>query len=112
MTLHKLCSLFDLPIQGGRLFQDVAGSGRDVLVFKLSGGRLVAYDAACPHAGAMMRPENELRGVLTCQLHQWSFDLTTGQCLQYPHPRCALREYTVEAQGLNVFIHKDALIDT
>ena len=97
----RLCSLLDLPIRGGRLFED-AIDGIDVLLFRLEGGDLVAYDAACPHAGALLRPENEMRGVLVCSLHQWQFEIATGACLTVA--RCPLTEYDVEVSGLDVFV--------
>ena len=71
MALRRLCSLLDLPARGGRLFKNAAGSRADILVFRIAGGRLRAWNAHCPHAGALMRPENEMGGKLVCFLHQW-----------------------------------------
>ncbi len=105
MTLNRVCTLFQLPVRGGHLFEDVGGSGRNALVFRLEGGKLAAYAAECPHAGALMRPENEMSGVLTCFLHQWQFDISTGRCLNVP-PHCLTR-YPVEVQGVDVFLNLD-----
>ena len=102
MSNHHLCTLFQLPIRGGRIFEDVGDDDRDVLVFRHEGGQLTAFDAACPHAGAMMRPENEMRGVLPCHLHLWQFDIKTGDCINVP--ACPMTPYKVTIDGLNVLI--------
>lgn len=102
MAWKRLCGLFDLPVRGGRLFENACDTQQDVLVFRLEGSRLVAYDAACPHAGALMRPENEMGGVLTCFLHQWRFDVATGAGLTAP--RCPLVPFPVEARGFDIMI--------
>ncbi len=98
----RLCGVGELPLWGGRLFREVDAHGRDVLIFRRPGGGVVAWDAACPHAGAMLRPENELGGVLTCFLHRWRFSVEDGQALDVPG--CALVGYPAvveaEAEGL------------
>lgn len=101
MAWTRLCGLFDLPIRGGRLFTDVGGD-TDLIVFRLEGGVLAAYDAACPHAGALLRPENEMGNVLVCFLHMWRFDVTTGECIDVP--QCPLRRYPVEIRGFDVVV--------
>lgn len=102
MTWHPICTLLQLPVRGGRLFENVAGINRDVLVFRNEGGELAAFDAACPHAGAQLRPEHEMRGLLTCPLHFWQFDIKTGACLTVPE--CPLTPYELSIDGLNVLI--------
>ncbi len=98
----RLCGLFDLPIRGGRLFKAAGGGKRDVLVFRLEGGALRAYDAACPHAGALLRPENEMSGTLICFLHHWRFDVATGGCVDVPQR--PLVAYEVEARGMDIML--------
>ena len=101
-TWHQLCTLMQLPIRGRRLFENVGEEQRDVLVFRHEGGTLSAFDAACPHAGALLRPEHDMRGVLTCPLHLWQFNTETGDCLTVPE--CPLTPYPVSIDGLNVLI--------
>jgi len=102
MPTVRLCALMDLPFRGGRLFKNADEHGRDVLVFKRAGGELVAYDAACPHAGALLRPENEIREVLTCTLHQWRFSVADGQAIGIPN--CALERYAVRVEDGGVWV--------
>lgn len=97
----RVCGSADLPLRGGRLFESVVG-GLDVLVFRLTTERLVAYDAACPHVGAQLRPENEIRGVLTCTVHQWRFDVQTGGGLD--SVPCDLVEFAIEARDDGVWV--------
>lgn len=82
--MRRLCSLDALPERGGELFLDAQGTSRDVLVFRLDEGGLAVYDAHCPHAGALLRPENVVQGRLVCFLHQWEFEVDTGACLTAP----------------------------
>jgi nitrite reductase/ring-hydroxylating ferredoxin subunit len=98
----RLCGLLDLPARGGRLFRDALGSGLDLLVFRLEHNQIVAYEARCPHARALLRPENALDHRLVCFLHVWEFDLRDGACLTAPgHP---LRPFPVKIEGLDVFL--------
>lgn len=56
--------------------------GKQIALFNVEGA-LYAIDNRCPHEGYPLR-EGTLDGascVLTCQWHNWKFDLKTGQCL-------------------------------
>lgn len=101
MAYQRLCSLFDIPPAGGKLFLDALGTKEDVVVFKTPDG-VVAYHAHCPHAGALLRPENEMGGKLYCFLHQWEFDVATGACATAPH--LPLRPYPIKVEGMHVLI--------
>ena len=102
MARVRLCGVLELPIFGGRLYEDVGGSSLDVLLFKVSGGQLRAYDAACPHAGARLSPMHEMGGELVCFLHQWAFDIATGACKTVPG--CDLIKYPVEVVAEDVWV--------
>ena len=103
MKWTHLCGLFDLPVRGGRLFQDL--DGKDIIAFRLAGGELRAYDAACPHAGALLRPENEMGGSLVCFLHHWRFNVSTGECIDVPE--CPLTSYPIQTRGMEILIALD-----
>ena len=102
MSQTRLCAVNDVPLWGGRLFMDVGGTSMDVLVFRLSNGSLRAYDARCPHAGALLRPENETRGRLICRVHQWAFDIATGLC--ETTPGIALERLEIERDGRDLYV--------
>jgi nitrite reductase/ring-hydroxylating ferredoxin subunit len=50
-----------------------------VLVWAESPERIHAYVAICPHMGNHLQAEDCHGHVVTCQLHQWEFDLGTGR---------------------------------
>ena len=102
MEKLRLCGLFDVPIRGGRLFESIGSLGLDVLVFRIEGGGMVAYEAQCPHAGALLRPENAMGETLICFLHQWHFKVATGECVTVPG--CDLRAFSVSTEGMDVVI--------
>ncbi len=104
MAWKRLCGIFDLPVRGGRVFMDVADD-LDLIIFRVEGGNVIAYDAACPHAGALLRPENEMGGVLVCYIHHWRFKVDTGECLDVP--QCPLIRYPAQIKGFDVMVDPD-----
>lgn len=57
--------------------------GQAIAIF-LDSGRVAAIDARCPHAGAPLNRGWLENGVVTCPLHRWKFEITTGRCLTDP----------------------------
>ena len=81
--------LAQIPTGEGRTFQ--AGPHR-VAVFRTHGGGVFATQAECPHLAGPLA-DGMLGGTtLMCPLHEWSFDLTTGESLT---GACGLRTYPV-----------------
>lgn len=68
-------SAADVPMLEGR--QATLG-GRRVAVFRLPTG-FAATDAACPHKGGPLSDGLVADGCVTCPLHNWRLDLTTGE---------------------------------
>lgn len=55
--------------------------GRAMFVYRSSDGWVV-YDALCPHQGTSI-PELALTdGRLRCPKHQWTFDVSSGECVE------------------------------
>lgn len=65
----------DVPALEGR---SATVDGRRVAVFRLPTG-YAATDAACPHKGGPLSDGLVADGCVTCPLHNWRLDLTTGQ---------------------------------
>ena len=61
----------------------------ELAVFQLPSGEPVVIDNTCPHAGGNPAGGTLEGTVVTCPLHDWSFDLTTGKCLYSPEARVA-----------------------
>lgn len=65
----------DVPMLEGR---QATVDGRRVAVFLLPTG-FAATDAACPHKGGPLSDGLVADGCVTCPLHNWRLDLTTGE---------------------------------
>ena len=69
-------SLNDIPAQGARLVKTAQGC---VAVFRTADDRVFALDDCCPHKGGPLS-EGIVHGTfVTCPLHNWVFDMNTGQ---------------------------------
>jgi toluene monooxygenase system ferredoxin subunit len=65
-----------------------------------------AYEDRCLHKQVRIS-DGELRGrVLTCPVHEWEYDVSTGACIN-PRDRC-LRRFALEVRDGAVFIDVDA----
>lgn len=69
-------SLDDIPRQGARVVKTAKGC---VAVFRTADDRVFALDDRCPHKGGPLS-EGIVHGTsVTCPLHNWVFDLNSGQ---------------------------------
>lgn len=68
-------SLDDIPRQGARLVKTAQGC---VAVFRTADDRVFALDDRCPHKGGPLS-EGIVHGTsVTCPLHNWVFDMSSG----------------------------------
>jgi nitrite reductase/ring-hydroxylating ferredoxin subunit len=73
---HDLMAAGDV---GDRETRRIDCDGRGLFVYRQDGTYRV-YDSRCPHQVTNI-PHLALHGTeLTCPKHQWTFDITTGQC--------------------------------
>jgi cell fate regulator YaaT (PSP1 superfamily)/nitrite reductase/ring-hydroxylating ferredoxin subunit len=97
-VFRKVGRLDDLPEGRGR---QVDLEGVTCAVYNV-GGTIHATENRCPHAGGPLG-EGELDGrVVTCPLHQWKFDVTTGQCQHLPPVK--LKRYEVKVEGGEIWV--------
>jgi len=76
--------------------------GRQVLIIATGGGKLFAIANRCPHEGYPLSEGTLGPGcVLTCNWHNWKFDLASGQALIGRDP---VRTYPIETRGNEIFI--------
>ncbi|MFH8837320.1 Rieske 2Fe-2S domain-containing protein [Streptomyces sp. NPDC017868] len=82
--------------EGDILGVDVAG--RAILLVRLAGGAVKAYQGTCPHQGLPLEDADfdADTGVLTCSGHLWEFDAATGAGIN--PSSCLLAEYTVRVR--------------
>ena len=74
---HPVAFVADIPPETGL---GVEVDGRAVALF-LVDGEVHAIHNRCPHMDAALA-EGELEGcIVSCPLHHWEFDVTTGECV-------------------------------
>ncbi len=79
----------------------VRKAGKQVLLLA-SGGKLFAIANRCPHEGYPLSEGTEGPGcVLTCNWHNWKFDLASGEALVGRDP---VRTYPLEVRGGEIFV--------
>lgn len=72
---HDVGAAADVPLLEGRR---ATVDGRRVAIFRLPTG-FAATDAECPHRGGPLSDGLVADGCVTCPLHNWRLDLTTGE---------------------------------
>jgi len=66
------------------------------------GGNFHAIDNTCKHAEGPLG-EGELdQAQVTCPLHGWQYDVTTGACLN--NPSVSQKKYNVKVEGDDILI--------
>lgn len=97
-TFVKVATVAELaPGQG----KTVEANGRRIALFNV-GGQFYAIDDICKHRGGPLG-EGELDGtVVTCPLHAWTYDVTTGEC--FDDPACAVDTFPVKVEGDDVLV--------
>ena len=75
--------------------REVVAQGLVVAIYNV-GGTLFATDGVCLHRGGPLG-QGELAGnVVTCPLHGWTYDVTSGQSLV--NPMAKLKTYPVSVE--------------
>lgn len=67
--------LEDIPREGARLIRTPSGC---IAVFRTAGDEVHALDDRCPHKGGPLSQGIVHGTSVTCPLHNWVFDLSTG----------------------------------
>ena len=65
-------------------------------------GRYHAINNICPHLGGVLHYGFLDKNVITCPLHMWEFDVTTGVCIWPGQERVAA--YPVKVEGDDILI--------
>ena len=76
MSWIDICAIGDIPLRGARKIKTALGC---VAVFRTDMEEVFAVTNSCPHKGGPLS-EGIVHGQsVTCPLHNWVFDLNTGQ---------------------------------
>jgi len=65
-------------------------------------GRFYVVDNVCPHSGGILHAGGLENDVVICPIHQWQFDVRSGQCV-WPK-KCQIATYPVEIVGDQVYV--------
>lgn len=75
--------------------------GTEIAVFHVADslpvGKFYAIHDSCPHQGASLIEGDGCGTEVTCPLHDWSFDVDTGECHDFPE--FALTRYEVKVES-------------
>lgn len=76
MSMIDIAALADIPREGARVVRTPQGC---VAIFRTATDQVFALDDRCPHKGGPLS-EGIVHGTqVTCPLHNWVFDMATGQ---------------------------------
>ena len=80
----------------------VARDGRSVFIYR-NGDQIRVYDSRCPHQVTNI-PHLALDGTrLTCPKHEWSFDVSTGECIAKGNRPLTRFEHKIEGDTLYAY---------
>jgi toluene monooxygenase system ferredoxin subunit len=98
MSFRKVATLDEL--WDGEM-KTIEIEGQVVLLVNVDGG-IHAYADSCPHLRTRLSQGSLRRNVLTCSIHRWEFDASTGQGI---NPKSACLEcFPVKVENGDIFI--------
>ena len=92
-------SVEDIPFLGARV---VKNGDQDIAVFRNSKGDIFAINDECPHKKGKLSQGIVHDKSVTCPLHNWRIDLTTGEALG-PDEGCT-GHYESKVENGKIFI--------
>ncbi len=93
MSWIDIGALDDIPLRGARKVRTRSGC---IALFRTSETEVYAADGTCPHKGGPLSEGIVHDRKVTCPLHNWVFDLETGQALGADTGRIATYPVRVE----------------
>lgn len=103
-TFIDIAALQDIPRQGARVVKTPVGC---IAIFRTADDQVFALEDRCPHKGGPLS-EGIVHGTsVTCPLHAWVFDLSTGQAQGADDG--AVRTFGARVEGGRVLLEADFL---
>ncbi|MEY1556272.1 nitrite reductase small subunit NirD [Yoonia sp. R2331] len=103
MSWIDIGAVDDIPLRGARKIKTALGC---VAIFRTGPAEVFAVSNTCPHKGGPLA-EGIVHGQsVTCPLHNWVFDLNTGQAQGEDG---AIETYPVEVNAGRILIDADKL---
>ena len=75
--------------------------GSEVALFNV-GGKFYAIENFCPHKGAALADSRLYGHIVECELHNWRFDVTSGEC--FTKRSCSIESYKVVVEDETIKI--------
>lgn len=94
----RVAELSDIPAGGRKV---VKSGGKQIAIFRPEEGRCFAIDNRCPHEGYPLSEGTLKDGVLTCDWHNWKFELSGGACVRGGED---VRSYPIRVEEGGVFL--------
>ncbi len=94
MTKRFVCKVADVPQNG---LKEVEAEGGLKLLVASSGGKFYGYQAQCPHQDVALCEGLYDGAVLTCHMHLWQWDITTGTPIGIAE--APLQRYPIAVEG-------------
>ena len=100
MTLFiDIGALDDIPAQGARVVKTSVGC---VAIFRTADDRVFAMEDRCPHKGGPLSEGIVHGDRVTCPLHNWVFDMNSGQAQGADEGM--VRTFAAKVEGGRVFL--------
>ncbi|HEY6880060.1 MAG TPA: Rieske 2Fe-2S domain-containing protein [Polyangiales bacterium] len=101
MAFTAVCPASAVTEGGMGLFQ--VGK-KSVLLVWPKGGALKAYRGRCPHADLPLNDATFDGKKITCAVHGWGFDCTSGKCTTHVNVRNVLHPYEVRVEEDEIWV--------
>ncbi|MGR3321241.1 MAG: nitrite reductase small subunit NirD [Pseudooceanicola sp.] len=94
----------DIPLRGARVLKTPVGC---VGLFRTGPAEVLAVSDTCPHKGGPLSEGIVHGNKVTCPLHNWVFDLNTGEAQGADEGRIAT--YPVRVEGVRILIDGNSI---
>jgi nitrite reductase (NADH) small subunit len=101
---QRITSVEDIPILGARVIKAIVG---EIAIFRNTDNEIFAVLDKCPHKGGPLSQGIVHGKSVTCPLHSWNIDLSTG-CAQAPDEGCA-KSFKVKVEVGEVWLNREEL---
>jgi len=101
---QKITTVEEIPVLGSRIIQAPAGQ---IAIFRNSEDEVFAVLDECPHKGGPLSQGIVHGKSVTCPLHSWNIDLSTG-CAAAPDEGCA-KSFAVKVESGAVWLSREEL---
>ncbi|MGK7755364.1 MULTISPECIES: nitrite reductase small subunit NirD [unclassified Roseovarius] len=105
MSWIDICALDDIPLRGARKLKTAQGC---IAVFRTAENEVFATSNTCPHKGGPLADGIVHGQSVTCPLHNWVFDLETGQARGED---AAIATYPLRVEEGRVWIDASGVVD-